>query len=94
MYVCTPQAWARAELDRDNVGNARIILAEALRRSPAVQPLYVLGGSLELKASNLGAHFLWGGKKGGGFRRHTRTRVGVNSAVLGGSLEFKASKPG
>jgi hypothetical protein len=47
-------AWVKAELDSDNVGNARIILAEALRRSPAVQPLYVLGGSIELKASNLG----------------------------------------
>ncbi|KAG1676355.1 hypothetical protein FOA52_001150 [Chlamydomonas sp. UWO 241] len=46
-------AWVHAELESDNVGNARIILAEALRRSPAVQPLYVLGGSIELKASNL-----------------------------------------
>jgi hypothetical protein len=48
------QAWARAEYDRDNIGNARIVLAEALRRSPDMQQLYVLAGSVELKAGNLG----------------------------------------
>lgn len=46
-------AWAQAELDRDAVANARIILAEALRRTPGAQPLYVLGGAVELAAGNL-----------------------------------------
>ena len=48
------RAWAKAEFERDNVGNARILLAEALRRSPGVQPLYVLAGNVELTAGNLG----------------------------------------
>lgn len=47
-------AWAKAEYERDNVGNARIILAEALRRSPGVQALYVLAANIELVAGNLG----------------------------------------
>lgn len=46
-------AWAQAELDRDAVTYARVILAEALRRTPAAQPLYVLGGAIELAAGNL-----------------------------------------
>ena len=47
-------AWAKAEFERDNIGNARIQLAEALRRSPDVQPLYVLAANVELVAGNLG----------------------------------------
>ena len=46
-------AWAQSELDRDAVTYARVILAEALRRTPAAQPLYVLGGAIELAAGNL-----------------------------------------
>ncbi|GAX76979.1 hypothetical protein CEUSTIGMA_g4426.t1 [Chlamydomonas eustigma] len=46
-------AWVKAEFEKDNVGNARILLAEALRRSPDVQQLYVLAGQVELVAGNL-----------------------------------------
>ena len=60
------RAWAKAEFERDNIGNARIILAEALRRSPGVQPLYVLAGNVELTAGNLGVCVCWGGGKEGG----------------------------
>ena len=61
------RAWAKAEFERDNVGNARILLAEALRRSPGVQPLYVLAGNVELTAGNLGVCVCWGeGRRGGG----------------------------
>ena len=52
-------AWAKAEFERDNVGNARIILAEALRRSPGVQALYVLAANIELVAGNLGEFIVY-----------------------------------
>ena len=57
LRFCSDQvmlAWAKSEFEKDNVGNARILLAEALRRSPEVQPLYVLAGNVELVAGNLG----------------------------------------
>ncbi len=53
-HAAVMMAWARAEFARDNVGNARIQLAEALRRSPGFQPLYVLAANVELAAGNLG----------------------------------------
>ena len=31
------QAWAKAEFEADNVGNARIILAEGIRRTKEAQ---------------------------------------------------------
>lgn len=40
--------WANAELERDNVRNARVVLAEALRKCPQDQPLYVLAAGVEL----------------------------------------------
>lgn len=47
--------WAKKELERDNVSHARIVVAEALRRAPDSQPqLYVMAGSIELSAGNIG----------------------------------------
>ena len=48
-------AWAKKELEKDNISHARIVVAEALRRAPDSQPqLYVLAGSIELASGNLG----------------------------------------
>ncbi|KAF5837116.1 hypothetical protein DUNSADRAFT_4839 [Dunaliella salina] len=40
--------WASSELERYNVRNARVVLAEALRKCPQDQPLYVLAAGVEL----------------------------------------------
>lgn len=47
--------WANAELERDNVRNARVVLAEALRKCPDDQPLYVLAAGVELAGGDPGA---------------------------------------
>lgn len=46
-------AWASAELERDNVLNARVVVAEALRKCPQDQPLYVLAAGVELAGGDL-----------------------------------------
>jgi len=50
-----------AELDRGNVLNARVVLAEALRKCPTDQPLFTLAAGVELEGGDLGA----GGSRGG-----------------------------
>lgn len=46
--------WASAELARGNVMNARVVVAEALRKCPQEQPLYVLAASVELAGADYG----------------------------------------
>ena len=66
--------WANAELERNNVRNARVVLAEALRKCPMDQPLYTLAAGVELAGGDLG------GWHGGLFWRgwvHARVQVFV-----------------
>eukprot|EP00967_Tisochrysis_lutea_P083271 scaffold115654_cov21-Tisochrysis_lutea.AAC.1 len=71
--------WANAELERDNVRNARVVLAEALRKCPQDQPLYVLAAGVELAGGDPGA-----GRCEGAGRRGVAGREGPRWVQLWG----------
>ncbi|GIM07066.1 hypothetical protein Vretimale_11301 [Volvox reticuliferus] len=56
--------WASRELDSLNVRNARIVVAEALRKCPRDVALYVLAAGVELEGGNLGELAISGRREG------------------------------
>ena len=97
-------AWASAELQNDNVRNARIIAAKALRKCAADQPLYVLAGNIELAGGNLGGSACLGrrGRRSTGWLLVTRAALPMwvhqplhvlagNMELAGGNLDVFSS---